>query len=278
MSATLYIVSTPIGNLDDISHRAIKVLNQVNLIAAEDTRHSARLLQHYAINTPMQAYHEFGGDAQTETLFRYLAQGKSIALISDAGTPLISDPGYRLVARAHREGVQVVPVPGACALVAALSASGLATDSFCFEGFMPAKSKARRDRLQALIHEDRTLIFYEAPHRVLECLQDMCELLGADRRISLARELTKTYETILQTTLAGMCEWVAADSNQRRGEIVLVVEGARPQERTELDDKARQLVALLLSEMPPRKACKIVADWCGIPKKTVYDYILSLKK
>lgn len=278
MSSTLYIVATPIGNLDDLSLRALAVLKQVDQIIAEDTRHSARLMQHYAINTPLQAYHEFSSDAQTESVFQLLRQGRDVALISDAGTPLISDPGYRLVKRAHEEGFAVVPLPGACAAIAALSACGLATDRFSFEGFLPAKSKARRDALQALAAEPRTLVFYEAPHRIVECLQDMQDIFGADRLVTLARELTKTFETIRQQSLAAMLAWVVADHNQQRGEIVLVLEGARLQKNEAISADAERLIQLLQDEISPNRLSKVVADYCHIPKKKVYEHILSLKK
>lgn len=277
MSSTLYIVSTPIGNLDDFSLRAAQVLRTVDQIVAEDTRHSARLMQHYAINTPVQAYHEFSSDAQTESIFNLLRQGKDVALISDAGTPLISDPGYRLVKRAHEEGIKVVPVPGACAVIAALSVSGLATDRFSFEGFLPAKQKARVDTLQALSNEPRTMVFYEAPHRIVECLADMQAVFGGDRVVTLARELTKTFETIRQATLVDLLAFVQSDSNQQRGEFVLVVDGAKEQKHEGITADAERLVALLMDEMSPNAVSKLVAEYCAIPKKKVYEYILSLK-
>ena len=277
MTPALYIVATPIGNLDDMTQRAIEVLRAVDCIAAEDTRHSARLLQHYAIQTPVKAYHEFGGEGQVENVFRYLAQGKSVALISDAGTPLISDPGYRLVTRAHESGIQVVPVPGASAVTAALSAAGLPTDRFCFEGFLPAKAGARRKSLAALQDEPRTLVFYEAPHRIAASLADMADILGP-RRVTLARELSKTFETIVQKPLDEMCAWVAQDNNQQKGEIVLVLEGAATGKQWQLGEDAQRLAVLLATEMPPQKASKLVADYCRVPKKQVYEYLLSLKK
>lgn len=277
MSSTLYIVSTPIGNLDDLSLRAAAVLRAVDQIVAEDTRHSARLMQHYSINTPLQAYHEFSSDAQTESIFQLLRQGKDVALISDAGTPLISDPGYRLVKRAHEEGIKVVPVPGACAVIAALSVSGLPTDRFSFEGFLPAKAKARRDTLQALVNEARTMVFYEAPHRIVECLEDMQQVFGGERVVTMAREITKTFETIKQNPLAALVEWVKADSNQQRGEFVLVVEGLKEQKSDAISAEAERLVALLIDELSPNALSKVVAEYCQIPKKKVYEYILSLK-
>lgn len=277
MSSTLYIVATPIGNLEDISQRALTILRQVDCIFAEDTRHSAKLLQHYAISTQVQAYHEFSTDAQTENVFQCLYQGKDVALISDAGTPLISDPGYRLVKRAHEEGIAVVPIAGACAVIVALSASGLPTDRFTFEGFLPAKTKARLENLSQLQQEPRTMVFYEAPHRLLETLQAMQQVFGAERRVTLARELSKTFETIKQMDLAKLCEWVAEDSNQQRGEAVLVVQGLQQDKQEQLSEEARQLIALLLPELSPNRISKIVADYFKLTKKVVYDYILSLK-
>lgn len=277
MTAALYIVATPIGHLDDISHRAVQVLAAVDYIAAEDTRHSARLLQHYAIQTPMLAYHEHAGEAQAEKLLTLLQQGKSIALISDAGTPLISDPGYRLVKDAHALGITVVPVPGASAVIAALSVCGLATDHFSFEGFLPAKAKARQDVLNSLATAERTLVFYEAPHRIVECLENMCASFGEGRRICLARELTKTFETIRQLPLVEMLAWVVEDANQQRGEIVLIVEGAKAVKAETITEEAQKLSALLLDALPPKQVSKIVAEYCQLPKKQVYEYLLSLK-
>lgn len=277
MSSTLYIVATPIGNLDDFSQRAIATLQQVDYVFAEDTRHSGRLLQHYAITTPMQAYHEFSDDAQIEKLFRLLEQGKNVALISDAGTPLISDPGYRLVKQAHEQNICVVPIPGACAAIAALSVAGLATDRFSFEGFLPQKSKARRDNLHALLTEPRTMVFYETPHRIVECLNDMLAVFGPDRPICLARELSKTFETIKLLPLGAMCEFVQADSNQQRGEFVLVLEGEKKQKAEQLGAEAERLAGLLKDELSPNTLSKIVAEYCAVPKKAVYEYILSLK-
>ncbi len=275
--STLYIVATPIGNLTDMTPRAIEILNTVDLIAAEDTRHSKRLMQHFSINTRMLAYHEHGGEKQSEKLIEALQQGRSIALISDAGTPLISDPGYRIVHRAHQLNIPVVPIPGACALVAALSAAGLATNRFSFEGFMAAKQKARLDHLDSIATDTRTLIFYEAPHRIKATLLDMQQVFGENRLITLARELSKTFETIKQFRIADMVKWVSEDENQQRGEIVLVVEGAQIVEKTELNDASKALLSLLITEMPPKKASKIVAEYCSVPKKAAYDYLLELK-
>ncbi len=278
MAASLYIVATPIGNLADISFRAIEILKSVDYIAAEDTRHSAYLLQHYAINTPMLAYHEHSGESQTEKVIGLLEAGKSIALISDAGTPLISDPGYRLVERAQKLNLTVIPIPGPSAIITALCASGLPTDHFSFQGFLPAKQKARIDHLTSLSQDGQTLIFYEAPHRIMQCINDMYDVFGPDRKVTLARELTKTFETIKLKNLADMKSWIAADTDQQRGEIVLIVEGATSIKQTTISLAALALVNLLLNELPPKQVSKIVAEHYMIPKKDVYEYVLSLKK
>lgn len=279
MPATLYIVATPIGNLADITLRAIETLKKVDLIAAEDTRHSAFLLQHHAITTPMLAYHEHSGDGQTDKLLTLLQEGKSIALISDAGTPLISDPGYRLVQKIHQVGGQVVPIPGASALLSALCVSGLATDQFTFIGFLPAKVKARQDALALLAARSETLIFYEAPHRILAMLEDVNSVLGAQRRVTLARELTKTFETIRQLSAEAMLSWVAEDTNQQRGELVIIVEGAiEAPVKDDLSLDAQRLAQQLLVALAPKVISKIVAEHYDVPKKQVYDYVLSLKK
>ena len=223
-TGSLFIVATPIGNLQDMTPRALEVLSRVGLIAAEDTRHSGRLLQHFGIATPTTACHDHNERDKSARLVERMLAGEDMALISDAGTPLISDPGYHLVRAAREAGVRVCPIPGPCALVAALSAAGLPSDRFAFEGFLPAKASGRRQRLQALAAEPRTWMLYEAPHRLLECLEDMRDILGPDRQVVLARELTKTFETIRGAPVGELVEWVRSDSDQQRGECVLVVE------------------------------------------------------
>ncbi|THG86848.1 16S rRNA (cytidine(1402)-2'-O)-methyltransferase [Pseudomonas sp. A-1] len=276
---TLYVVATPIGNLEDISARALRVLREVALIAAEDTRHSARLLQHFGINTPLAACHEHNEREQGSRLVQRLLAGDDLALISDAGTPLISDPGYHLVRNARAAGVRVVPVPGACALIAALSASGLASDRFVFEGFLPARATARRQRLQALLEEPRTLILYEAPHRLLECLADLSELFGVERPAVLARELSKTFETIKGAPLGELHDWVAADSNQQRGECVLLVEGWQAPEGEEaLSAEALRVLDLLLAELPLKRAAALAAEITGVRKNLLYQQALGRQK
>lgn len=274
--ASLYIVATPIGNLGDISQRAISTLQSVDLIAAEDTRHSAKLLQLLAIDTRCVAFHEHNERDKTRQLINKLLEGESIALISDAGTPLLSDPGYHLVRAAHEHAIPVVPIPGASALLAALVAAGLPTDRFVFEGFLPNKKVARTKYLENLKNETGTLVFYEAPHRVLGSLQDMAEVLGEEREAVLARELTKTYETIRRDKLADLVDWVAADSNQQRGEIVLVVAGARPQAHEVLTPEVLRILTVLLAHMPVKQAASITAEITGEKKNRLYEAALKL--
>jgi len=275
---SLYVVATPIGNLDDISARALRILREVALIAAEDTRHSVRLLQHFGIETPLAACHEHNERDQGGRFLARLQAGEDVALISDAGTPLISDPGYHLVRQARAAGIAVVPVPGACALIAALSAAGLPSDRFIFEGFLPAKAAGRRARLEQVREEPRTLIFYEAPHRILECLEDMREVFGDDRPALLARELTKTFETLQGLPLAELCEWVAADSNQQRGECVVLVAGWQAPEGEEaVSAEALRVLDLLLSEMPLKRAAALAAEITGVRKNVLYQVALERK-
>ncbi|MBI2381537.1 MAG: 16S rRNA (cytidine(1402)-2'-O)-methyltransferase [Gammaproteobacteria bacterium] len=270
----LYVVATPIGNLADMTPRAIEVLKSVALVAAEDTRHSARLTQHFGISTPLMALHDHNERDRSAALVSRLSAGESIALISDAGTPLISDPGYALVHAVRGAGLQVVPVPGACAFVAALSAAGLPTDRFVFEGFLPAKTQGRQSRLTELKDEARTLIFYEAPHRLLDCLEDMRTVLGEGREVVLARELTKTFETIRALPLEAMCAWVREDTNQQRGECVLLVRGVEA-EAEALPAEARRVMDILLEEMSTSAAAKLGARLTGEKKNRLYDYALA---
>ena len=272
----LYIVATPIGNLDDLSPRALLTLNEVSLIAAEDTRHSTKLLQHFGILTPMLAFHEHNEREKTPELIAALNKGKSLALISDAGTPLVSDPGYRLVRAAHAAGVRVVPLPGACAAIAALSASGLPCDRFAFEGFSPVKSAARRTWFAALANEPRTLIFYESPHRIVESLQDMAHSFGDARAAVYARELSKQFETVRHATLGELVAWVGADPNQLRGEIVVLVHGAVAAE-AEISQDAARIVRILIKELPVSQAAALAAEITGLKKNQLYGLALQLK-
>lgn len=276
---SLYVVATPIGNLDDISVRALNILRSVALIAAEDTRHSARLMQHFGISTPLAACHEHNERDQGGRFLARLQAGEDVALISDAGTPLISDPGYHLVRQARAAGIAVVPVPGACALIAALSAAGLPSDRFIFEGFLPAKTAGRRARLEQVKEESRTLIFYEAPHRILECLQDMQAVFGDERPALLARELTKTFETLKGMPLAELAAWVAADSNQQRGECVVLVAGWQaPEDEEAVSAEAMRVLNLLLAEMPLKRAAALAAEITGVRKNLLYQVALEQQK
>jgi 16S rRNA (cytidine1402-2'-O)-methyltransferase len=274
--AVLYVVATPIGNLSDMVPRAIEVLQSVALIAAEDTRHSSRLLAHFNIETKAIAYHDHSDQQQAEGLLKRLLAGDSIALISDAGTPLISDPGYRLVRLVRQHGISVVPVPGACALIAGLSVSGLPSDRFAFEGFLPAKQGQRSNRLQRLQNEERTMIFYEAPHRILECLNDVVNIFGADREVVIARELTKTFETIYSGNAKEVHDFVEQDTNQRRGEIVLMIGGAEvaPQE---IDSESARIMAILLKDLSVKQASQLASEITGVKKKTLYQWALDNK-
>lgn len=273
----LYVVATPIGNLGDMSPRAVEVLRRVDRIAAEDTRHSRKLLQHFAIQTPLFAVHEHNEREVAPQLVEQLCAGGSLALISDAGTPLISDPGYKLVRLAREAGVRVIPVPGPSALVCALCASGLATDRFVFEGFLPARGAARRARLTELQHEPRTLVFYESNHRIVDCLQDLVGVFGGGRRAVLARELTKQFETLRDGTLDELAQWVAADSNQQKGEIVTLVAGRAAPAKYEVNAEAERLLTVLLEELPVKLAAKLAARVTGLNKRDLYDRALQLK-
>lgn len=276
LPGTLYVVATPIGNLADITYRAVTVLGSVQLIAAEDTRHTARLLQHYGINTPCIALHEHNERQQAEKVVGRLERGASIALVSDAGTPLISDPGFHLVSTVRKRGLQVVPIPGPSAMIAALSVSGLPTDRFCFEGFLPTKSGPRQARLQALREEMRTMIFYESPHRIETVLQQMCDCFGTERQAVIARELTKTFETIHGDSLEELSVWVAADSNQRRGEFVLLVQGATGRvSGSEVDADVRRMLEILAAELPFRQAAGLAAKITGEKKNRLYRYLID---
>ena len=276
--STLFVVATPIGNLEDLTPRALSVLKSVELIAAEDTRHSKKLMMHYGIDTPLVAYHDHSGEQQDQQLVKRLQNGESIALISDAGTPLISDPGYRLVRAAHLSAIRVVPIPGACAFIAALSASGLPSDRFSFEGFLPAKSLARQQAIRELEGESRTLIFYEAPHRILDCLADLSAELGEDREAVLARELTKTFETIWRGTLQDLLAFVESDPNQRRGEMVVLVRGANARETSELTPDAERIMLILVRDLPPKQASRLGEEITGVPKKQLYQWAVAQKR
>jgi 16S rRNA (cytidine1402-2'-O)-methyltransferase len=266
---TLHIVATPIGNLGDLSPRALETLRTVAAICAEDTRHTRQLLSHFGLERPLLALHQHNEEQQAAQLVARLQGGDSLALVSDAGTPLVSDPGYRLVRAARAAGIRVSPVPGACAAIAALSVAGLASDRFSFEGFLPAKTSARRERLIRLAAEPQTLLFYESSHRIEETLDDMIGAFGPSRRAVLARELTKLFETVLDGSLEALAAQVKADPNQRKGEFVVVVEGAGDDADAKVIE-GKRLYAKLSEHLPPSTAAKLAAELSGAPRKALY--------
>ncbi|MBE9539450.1 MAG: 16S rRNA (cytidine(1402)-2'-O)-methyltransferase [Proteobacteria bacterium] len=275
-AGTLYVVATPIGNLGDITQRALQVLAGGDVIVAEDTRHSGRLLHQFQIDTPTIALHEHNERHRAPQIVERLQKGESVALISDAGTPLVSDPGFHLVRLAREVDIKVVPVPGASAMLAALSVSGLPSDRFIFEGFLSSKSGARKKRLEAIATEPRTLIFYEAPHRLLDTLADMVDIFGVDRRVVLARELTKTFETIKGDGVGNLLEWVRSDTDQQKGEMVLLVKGVTSDSGMANDAEAQRILKLLLEELPLSQASALAAKITGSRKKPLYQLGLRL--
>ena len=275
-SGTLYIVATPIGNLADITQRAIEVLSSVDIIACEDTRHTKKLLSAFSITNRTLSLHDHNERQKQQYIAQLLQDGKNIALVSDAGTPLISDPGFHLVRYCRAQGLCVSPIPGACAAISALSVAGLPTDRFTFEGFLPAKSAARQAVLAALINEPRTMVFYDAPRRVIDTVQDIIATLGGDRYIVMARELTKTFETIHSASAANFLAWLEHDANQLKGEMVLIIEGHQL-DPNDIPAQAIATLKLLLAEMKPKKACAITAEIHGVKKNALYDIALTLK-
>lgn len=271
------MVATPIGNLQDISLRALEVLKSVDTIAAEDTRHTAHLLTHFGIKAKMIALYEHNERRAGQKILDALHSGQSVALVSDAGTPGISDPGAVLVGMARDVGINVVPLPGACAAVTALSAAGFEHPHFLFYGFLPASGAQRRRALEGLREQEAVLVFYEAPHRVLESVQDMVDVLGGARRILVARELTKTFETLHRCALQEAIGWMQADPNQQRGEFVLLVEGAAPPAQNDVNDEAQRVLRLLLDELPLKQAVKLATDITGAKKNVLYQLALELK-
>ncbi|GAA4900611.1 16S rRNA (cytidine(1402)-2'-O)-methyltransferase [Ferrimonas pelagia] len=272
--AALYIVPTPIGNLNDITQRALQVLEQVSLIACEDTRHSGKLFSHFGIGTKTMALHDHNERQRAQSLINRLADGQSVALVSDAGTPLISDPGYHLVTQVREAGYPVVPLPGPCAATTALCASGLPSDRFTFEGFLPAKTKARVDVLTALLEEPRTMIFYESPRRVLDSLKDLIEVMGPERQVVLAREITKSFETIKGAPAGELRAWLMEDDNRTRGEMVVMVAPHRP-EADALPAEALRTTELLCAELPLKKAAALAAQIHGVKKNALYKHGLE---
>lgn len=276
-SGTLYIVATPIGNLDDMSPRAASILSRVSVIAAEDTRHSGRLMQHLGIRKPMMALHDHNERDKAGQVLDKLAASQDVALISDAGTPLISDPGYVLVREARARGFRVSPVPGACALVTALSAAGLPTDRFLFEGFLPAKQGARKAALERLARESATLVFYESPHRIVDTVRDIEQVMGTERELVLARELTKAFETFYAGAAGSVGDALEADPHGSRGEFVVMVHGASDAEVAVGSVEVDRVLGLLLKELPVKKAAKLAAELTGSSKNELYQRALELK-
>ncbi|MCP5195522.1 MAG: 16S rRNA (cytidine(1402)-2'-O)-methyltransferase [Gammaproteobacteria bacterium] len=277
-SGVLYVVATPIGNLEDISARALRLLREVDGIAAEDTRHTGQLLTHFGIETPMFALHEYNERARLEPIVARLRKGQSLALVSDAGTPLISDPGFPLVRELRRQGLKVVPVPGPSSVLAALSVAGLPTDRFIFEGFLPAKSAARRERLQTLVREERTLVFLESSHRIVESLADLAMVFSAERSAVIARELTKRFEEVHGATLSELMVWLDADVHRCRGEFVVLVQGA-PVVADEVDTpENRRLLVALMEELPLGRAVAVAVKATSLKRKALYELALRLGK
>ena len=275
MSAQLFVVATPIGHLDDMTFRSIEILKSVSVIAAEDTRQSAQLLKHYNISTPLTACHDHNESNKIDIIIEKLKNGDDVALVSDAGTPLISDPGFKLVRAAQENNIRVIPVPGACAAIAALSAVGLPSDRFSFEGFLSSKQSQRLLQLEKLKHETQTMIIYEAPHRILDSVKDMAQVFGEDRPVGFAREITKTFETIKKMTLSELVSFIENDRNQQKGEIVLVIGGA-PAEKDLDQEKLDKLLLRLLEDLSVKAASQLAADLTGVKKKVAYQRALEL--
>lgn len=275
---TLYVVATPIGNLQDITFRAIEVLKKVDRIAAEDTRHTAPLLKHFSIDKPTISIHEFNERERLAIVVDFIHEGNSVALISDAGTPLISDPGYHLVKEALATGINVVPIPGPCAAIAALSVAGLPTDRFTFEGFLPAKQEARKHRLEELLHESRTMIFYEAPHRLVSSLQSMLEVFGDERLVVVARELTKIHESVMASPLPDLIQHYETHESQQRGEIVLLVAGVNEAAAESKEVIPEDVLDILLEELPLKQAATLASKITGERKNVLYEMALAKKE
>ena len=278
MTGELYLVATPIGDMTDIAERALGILNTVDIVAVEDKRRSSRLFSHFGIKTPMISYHDHGEEKQIKKIIDELLCGKSVALICDAGTPLIADPGYKLVKAANSKSIKVSPIPGPCALIAAISASGLPSDRFIFEGFLPSKSNARITKIKNISEDPRTIIFYETPHRILEALKDMIKIIGPLRQIVFARELTKTYETFISGSLESVLEIIEKDLNQQKGEIVIVLAGADSLEKRSETQDSKRILSVLLEELPLKQAVSLGAKITGIQKNIFYKLALDLKK
>ncbi len=276
--STLYVVATPIGNLSDVSTRSKYILSNVDLIAAEDTRHSAPFLKEFLISTPVIACHDHNESEAIKKILQVLSKGKCVALICDAGTPLISDPGYEIVCNVRENGYKVSPVPGACAMVTALSAAGMPTNRFSFEGFLPSKTSARENYLKSLVDYTGSLIFYESPHRVLDSIESMSEVLGADRKAVLARELTKRYETFLTGTLESLLKIVAEDKDQQRGEMVIIIEGKHGGDTESQKKSADRILSILLEECSVKQSTTLAVKITGLKKNYLYQRAMDLSK
>ena len=273
----LFVVATPIGNLDDISARALRVLADVASVAAEDTRHSGRLLAHFNIDTPLVSLHDHNERAKTDMLIERLGQGQDIALVSDAGTPVVSDPGYYLVRQVRAAGFDVIPIPGACAAIVALSASGLASDRFAFEGFPPARAGARREYFAGLAREPRTLVFYESPHRILDSLADMVANFGATREVVVAREITKRFEDIRSGHLGELLTHYRAHAAQCAGEFVVLIAGQPADALRDIDVDAERVLDILAAELPVKQAASLAARITGLKKNVLYQRLVAAK-
>jgi len=276
MTGILFIVATPIGNLDDITFRAVEVLKSVDIVFAEDTRHSKKLLLHLDISKPIRAFHDHNEREKTKAIIGEIHSGKSIALISDAGTPLISDPGYFLVAQAKKECLRVVPIPGPSALITALSASGLASDRFTFLGFLPSKKTARVKLLKSLINRTETSIFYESPKRILATLTDMHRIFGDNREVCLAKELTKVFETIQTDSIPNLIKYLTTDQNNQKGEFVILISANDKIDIAEAENQLDSLLPILCAEMGASKAAKLAAKITGIDKNQCYKKAINL--
>lgn len=276
-AGTLYIVATPIGNLGDMTQRAVEVLQQVDKIAAEDTRHSAPLLKHYSISKPVISLHNFNERERLDQVIDLLKNGESVALISDAGTPLISDPGFHLVREAKEQGISVSPVPGACAVIAALSAAGLPTDKFIFEGFLPSKNEARKQHLLSLLREPRTIVFYEAPHRLQETLHSLLEVFGGKRRAVVAREISKVYESIMSDEIKKLADYYDAHQDECRGEVVLLLAGSEAEDNAAVLVQPQEVLDILLQELPLKQAVSLASKITGERRNVLYEKALAKK-
>ncbi|EAT10958.1 16S rRNA (cytidine(1402)-2'-O)-methyltransferase [Bermanella marisrubri] len=273
----LYVVATPIGNLADITQRAVEILNSVDCIAAEDTRHTKRLLNHLTIEKPLLAAHDHNEDQVAKRIIDKLSAGESMALVSDAGTPLIADPGYHVTQAVVEAGFDVVPIPGSCAIIAALSAAALPTDRFLFDGFLPAKSHGRQAYFQSILEQERTVVVYDSPHRITASLSDLIEVMGDDKQLVVAREITKTFETFLRGSASDILKTMQDDANQQKGEFVIMIRGAQAKKHQEVSQEAIDLTLLLSTELPMKKAAALAATHTGYKKNQLYQLALEAK-